>query len=217
MACGRSVQFEFYQRDVTVGMRLAWKLLVVVVSQSFQEVVKAAWKLENTAPSVFMMGFHSSATVDVEHGALWKSRLFRAARPLRIGSLHLSAMWHRPKLWWLSRSERFFSLATLMFVAAPVLVSPPVCCEAGATRSRGGVCDACNRGHVCTCLPRCRVRDSCSHRRLRSSSYRKNSGDNSPTNRDSADLETETSTHRANCAADRCDSPVADSWTRLCQ
>ena len=51
-------------------MRLAWKLLVVVVSQSFQEVVKAAWKLENTALSVIEMGFHSSATVDVEHFAL---------------------------------------------------------------------------------------------------------------------------------------------------
>ena len=144
-----------YQRDVTVGMRLAWKLLVVVVSQSFQEVVKAAWKLENTAPSVFVMGFHSSATVDVEHDALWKSRLFRAARPLRIGSLHLSAMWHRPKLWWLSRSDRFFS--TRLGVSS-------CCCEAGTTRSRCGVCDPCIRGRVCTGLSRCRVRDSRSHR-----------------------------------------------------
>ena len=59
---------EFYQRDDTDGMRLVWKLLVVVVSQSFQEVVKAA----NTAPSVIVMGFHSSATVDVEHFALWE-------------------------------------------------------------------------------------------------------------------------------------------------
>ena len=35
-------------------------------------MVKAAWKLENTAPSVIEMGFHSSATVDVEHFALWE-------------------------------------------------------------------------------------------------------------------------------------------------
>ena len=33
-------------------------------------MVKAAWKLENTAPSVIVMGFHSSGTVDVEHDAL---------------------------------------------------------------------------------------------------------------------------------------------------
>ena len=35
-----------------------------------------------------------------------KSRLFRAARPPRVWALHLSAMWHRPRLWRLSRSER---------------------------------------------------------------------------------------------------------------
>ena len=54
--------------------------------------------------------------------------------------------------------------------------------------SRCGVCDACIRGHVCTGLSRCRVRDSCSHRCLRVSSYHKNSGDNCLTNSDSADL-----------------------------
>ena len=63
----RFVHSELFQRDVTDVMRLAWKFLVVVVSQSFQEVVKAAGKRENTAPSVIEIGFHSSATVDVEH------------------------------------------------------------------------------------------------------------------------------------------------------
>ena len=63
----RFVHSEFYQRDVTDGMRLAWKFLIVVVSQSSQEVGKAVWKLENTAPAVIEMGFHSSVTVDVEH------------------------------------------------------------------------------------------------------------------------------------------------------
>ena len=42
------------------------------------------------------------------------------------------------------------------------------------------------------------------------SSYHKNSGANSLPNSDSADLETETHTHRANCAEARGDSTVAN-------
>ena len=63
------------------------------------------------------------------------------------------------------------------------------CYGAGTTGSRCGVCDARFRGHVCTCLSRCRVCDSSTHRRLRSSSYHKNSGDNGLPNSDSADLD----------------------------
>ena len=42
-----------------------------MVSQSFQEVFNVAWKLENTVPPVIALSFHSSATEDVDHEALW--------------------------------------------------------------------------------------------------------------------------------------------------
>ena len=83
------------------------------------------------------------------------------------------------------------------------------CCEASTTRSRCGVRDACIRGHVCTCISRCRVRDSSTHFCFRVSRYHKNGGANSLPNSDSAGLDTETGTHRANCAEARGDSTVA--------
>ena len=96
MACGRSVKLEleaFSGGGVT----------------EFQEVVKAAWKLENTAPSDIVMGFTRLPRWTSNTMRCGKSLLFKAARPLRIWTLHLSAMGHRPKLLWLSRSERFYS------------------------------------------------------------------------------------------------------------
>ena len=113
-----------------------------------------------------------------------KSRLFRAARPLRVWALHLSAMWHRPRLWWLSRSKRLCpqdprqpcSSRHLSWISSS-------CCGVCPARSRCGVCDAQTRGHVCTCLSRCRARDSNTLRFFRCSSYHKNSG----VNCDSAD------------------------------
>ena len=62
LGLNKIVQVASENTQAQDGIRLAWKVLVVVVSQSFQEVVKA--------PSVIMMGFRSSATVDVEHDAL---------------------------------------------------------------------------------------------------------------------------------------------------
>ena len=35
-----NLHLEFYQRDVTGGMQTPWKLLVDVMSKSFQEVIK---------------------------------------------------------------------------------------------------------------------------------------------------------------------------------
>ena len=45
----------------------------MLVSQRFQEVFDVAWKLENTVPPVIVLSFHSSATEDADHEALWLS------------------------------------------------------------------------------------------------------------------------------------------------
>ena len=65
-----SLHLELYQRDITDGMRSPWKFPVLVVSKSFQEVVKITRKLENTMRTVFGLGFHSFAVKDVDHDAL---------------------------------------------------------------------------------------------------------------------------------------------------
>ena len=71
MACGRSVKLEleaFSGGGVT----------------EFQEVLKASWKLENTAPSDIVMGFTRLPRWTSNTMRCGKSPLFRAARPLRI-------------------------------------------------------------------------------------------------------------------------------------
>jgi hypothetical protein len=76
-----NLHLEFYQRDVTDGMRSPWKLPVDVVSKSFQEVVKVAQKLENTVQPVIGLGFHSSSLEDVNHDALWLALLNEVRQP----------------------------------------------------------------------------------------------------------------------------------------
>merc|ERR1712135_273167 len=76
-----NLHLEFYQRDVTDGMRSPWKLPVDVVSKSFQEVVKVAQKIENTMQPVIGLGFHSSSLEDVNHDALWLALLNEVRQP----------------------------------------------------------------------------------------------------------------------------------------
>ena len=173
------------------------------------------WKIFGRASCAGFAGaqsrYHGLQIVEQSLG-LPKSRLFVALRPLRVWALHLSAGSTQVGNCGCSRDQRHFfpqNPHIPMLVTAPVMESPPARFEAGTTRSRCGVRDARIRGHVCTCLSRYRVRDSCTHRCLRVSSYYKNSGDNSLPNSDSADLETETGTHRANCSEARGDSTVA--------
>ena len=70
---------EFYQQDVTDGMRSLWKLLVLVASKSFQEVITVASKTENTVQLVIGLCFRSSAVKDVDHEALWLALFTRFA------------------------------------------------------------------------------------------------------------------------------------------
>ena len=109
-------------------MRLARKLLVVVVSQSFQKVVKTAWKLDNTAPSVIVMGFHSFATVDVEDDALSEIPTVQGGQTTE--TLGTALVRHVAQTEIVVVVEIGALLPTesetLLFVAAPVLVSPPV-------------------------------------------------------------------------------------------
>ena len=49
----------------------------MLVSQCFQEVFAVAWKLENTVPPVIALSFHSSATEDVDHEALWLASVIK--------------------------------------------------------------------------------------------------------------------------------------------
>merc|ERR1712136_735327 len=76
-----NLHLEFYQRDVTDGMRSPWNLPVDVVSKSFQEVVKVAQKLESKVQPVIGLGFHSSAMEDVDHDALWLAVLNEVRQP----------------------------------------------------------------------------------------------------------------------------------------
>ena len=145
-----------------------------------------AWKLENTAPSVIVMGFHSSATVNVKHDALWEIQTVQGGQTSE--NLDTALVRH------VAQTEIVVVVEVGALLPAD-FAHPDVrhgtrlgvssCCfGAGTTRSRCGVCDVHTRGHVCTCLSRCRVCDSSPHRRLRSSSYLKNSGDNSLPNSD---------------------------------
>ena len=61
-----NLHLEFYQRDVTDGMRTPWKLPVDVV---------------NTVQSVIGWGFQSTAMEDVDHDALWLAVLNEVLQP----------------------------------------------------------------------------------------------------------------------------------------
>ena len=65
-----NLHLEFYQRDVTAGIRSPWKLPPDAVSKSSQESITVAKKLESEVQPVIGLGFHSSAIEDVDHEAL---------------------------------------------------------------------------------------------------------------------------------------------------
>ena len=109
-------------------------------------MVKAVCKLKNTALSVILMGFHSSATVDVEHDALWEIPTVQGGQTTE--NLDTAPVRHVAQTVIVVVVEIGAlpptDSATLMFVASPV-------------------CDTHTRGHVCTCVSCCRARDSSTH------------------------------------------------------
>ena len=80
-------------------------------------------KLENTGPSVIVMGFHSSATVDVEHDALWEIPIVQGGQTTE--NLDTALVRHVAQTVIVVVVEIGALLPTdsaiLMFVAAPVL------------------------------------------------------------------------------------------------
>ena len=58
-----------------------WTCLVLVVSKSFQKMVKITRKLENTVRTVFGLGFHSFVLKDVDHDALCLTLLNEIRQP----------------------------------------------------------------------------------------------------------------------------------------
>ena len=106
MACGRSVKLEFQQqRNVAVGLRLAWKFFSLWwchrVSRGDQGCLEIR---KHPTLRWFPLMCHGGRRTRCVVGNPDCS-----GRPPRIGALHLLAMGHRPKLLWLSRSERFDS------------------------------------------------------------------------------------------------------------
>ena len=170
----RCVRMERAQKipsaPCTDGTKLAWKGLVVVVSQSSRGV-QGFLKLENPAPSVIVTGFHSSATVDVVHDALWEIPTVQGGQTTE--NLDTASVRHAAK-------TEIVVVVEIGALLPTESAHPDVrrstrlgvfssCCGVSQVRSRCGVF----RPHP---RSRCRVRDSCAHRFLGFSDYHKNSG-----------------------------------------
>jgi len=75
------LHIEYYQRDLSDGMRSPWALPVSVLKETVEKLLKVAKDLDATVEPVVGFGFHSSPIADVEHDELWLAMLKDVRRP----------------------------------------------------------------------------------------------------------------------------------------
>merc|ERR1711937_24120 len=75
------LHLEYYQRDLSDGMRSPWGLPVSVLQESVDKLVEMAKVLDKTVEPVVGFGFGSGTITDMDHDELWLALLKGLRRP----------------------------------------------------------------------------------------------------------------------------------------
>jgi len=75
------LHLEYYQRDLSDGMRSPWSVPVSVLKGSVDKLIEIAKTLDATVEPLVGLGFHSAPIADVEHDDLWMAMLKEVRRP----------------------------------------------------------------------------------------------------------------------------------------
>jgi len=76
-----NVHMEYYQRDLTDGMRSNWAVPATTLREKVDKVIKLAKELDNIVEPVVGLGFHSPPLEGVDPEALWKCMLKEVKQP----------------------------------------------------------------------------------------------------------------------------------------
>merc|ERR1719223_2088409 len=69
------LHLEYYQRDLSDGMRSPWAVPVSVLTESVDKLIEIAKGLDETVEPVVGFGYHSPPLEDVDHDELWLAML----------------------------------------------------------------------------------------------------------------------------------------------
>jgi hypothetical protein len=78
------LHLEYYQRDLSDGMRSPWAVPVGVLKGSVDKLIEVAKGLDETVEPVVGFGFHSPPIADVDHDELWLAMLKHVRDPQAV-------------------------------------------------------------------------------------------------------------------------------------
>jgi len=75
------LHLEYYQRDLTDGMRSHWSVPAKTLREKCDKLIKMAKELDGTTEPIVGLGIHSAEITNVDHDALWMAMIKEAQRP----------------------------------------------------------------------------------------------------------------------------------------
>jgi len=75
------LHLEYYQRELTDGMRSSWTAPVSALRTKVDKLIKVAKQLDGTTEPIIGFGLHSPELADVDHDALWTAMQREVLRP----------------------------------------------------------------------------------------------------------------------------------------
>lgn len=78
------LHLEYYQRDLSDGMRSPWAVPVSVLKGTVDKLIEIAKVMDETVEPVVSFGFHSPPIADVDHDELWLAMLKEARHPQAV-------------------------------------------------------------------------------------------------------------------------------------
>merc|ERR1712137_25917 len=78
------LHLEYYQRDLSDGMRSPWAVPVSVLTGAVDKLIEIAKVMDDTVEPVVSFGFHSPPIADVDHDELWLAMLKEVRHPQAV-------------------------------------------------------------------------------------------------------------------------------------
>mmetsp|Transcript_31456 Transcript_31456/g.48772 ORF Transcript_31456/g.48772 Transcript_31456/m.48772 type:complete len:673 (-) Transcript_31456:168-2186(-) len=85
LAIHTPLRLEFYERNVSDGMRLNWQAPYAIARQTFENIIKLAKQLEKNTSDVIGYGLASKPISGATQDSVWKAMLYSVRNPAESG------------------------------------------------------------------------------------------------------------------------------------